>query len=142
MNKNILTTKNIVLNINEMSKEESIILAGKLLVENGYVTEKYISAMLEREKIACSYIGNNVAIPHGINFDNDLILQSGIVVLQSKHGIIYDNNIANIIIGIAGKNNEHLDILSNIAIKIAEIQHVKKMIVTNNVNDIYEILMA
>ncbi|MBV4423027.1 PTS sugar transporter subunit IIA, partial [Clostridium tyrobutyricum] len=42
MNKEILSEKNIVLNVPSESKDEAIERVGKLLVKNGYVKENYI----------------------------------------------------------------------------------------------------
>ena len=44
---NILVKENIVLGLDSVSREESIVLAGKKLVERGYVNEGYVDAMLE-----------------------------------------------------------------------------------------------
>ncbi len=46
----VLNENNIFLGLDSVSKEEAITLAGRKLVENGYVKEEYIPAMLEREK--------------------------------------------------------------------------------------------
>ncbi|WP_131000600.1 PTS sugar transporter subunit IIA [Clostridioides difficile] len=86
------------------------------LVENGYVKEEYIPAMLEREKVMTTYMGMGVAIPHGVNEAKKEILSSGIVILQFPNGIDFDGEKAYLLIGIAGVGDEHLEILSNIAV--------------------------
>jgi mannitol/fructose-specific phosphotransferase system IIA component len=142
MKQNILLKENILLNLKSMSKEESIITAGKLLVEKGYVKDSYVQGMLEREKVYNTYIGNKVAIPHGTNDYKNEILQSGIVVLQFKEGINYGDDKAYLVIGIAGVNDEHLEILSNIAITIDDINTVNKIIESNSRTEIYNILLS
>ena len=64
----ILKKSSISTSTNLNSKEEATILAGKLLVEGEYVTKEYIDSMLEKlEKEGfATYIGNGVAIPHGM----------------------------------------------------------------------------
>ncbi|WP_343119298.1 PTS sugar transporter subunit IIA, partial [Clostridioides difficile] len=101
--------------LDSVSKEEAITLAGRKLVENGYVKEEYIPAMLEREKVMTTYMGMGVAIPHGVNEAKKEILSSGIVILQFPNGIDFDGEKAYLLIGIAGVGDEHLEILSNIA---------------------------
>ena len=64
---NILVKENIVLGLDSVSREESIVLAGKKLVERGYVNEGYVDAMLEREKTMSTNMGLGFAIPHGVN---------------------------------------------------------------------------
>lgn len=116
LNKKVLCEENIVLGLKSVSKEEAIVMTGQKLFENGYVKEEYIEAMLEREKIMTTYMGMGVAIPHGVNEAKKEILSSGIVILQFPEGIDFDGEKAYLMIGIAGVGNEHLEILSNIAI--------------------------
>ncbi|WP_049222187.1 PTS sugar transporter subunit IIA, partial [Enterococcus avium] len=62
----IFKDENIQLNQYYENKIEAILAAGKILVENGYVEESYLQDMLAREEEVSTYIGNNIAIPHGI----------------------------------------------------------------------------
>ena len=117
MNK-VLCKENIFLGLESVSKEEAIVMAGKRLVENGYVNENYIDAMLEREKIMTTFMGMGVAIPHGVNEAKKEVKTSGIVILQFPEGVDFDGEKAYLIIGIAGVGNEHLEILSNIAVAL------------------------
>lgn len=116
LNKAVLCEENVFLGLDSVSKEEAIVMAGQKLVENGYVNESYIEAMLEREKIMTTFMGMGVAIPHGVNEAKKEILASGIVILQFPEGVDFDGEKAYLIIGIAGVGNEHLEILSNIAV--------------------------
>ncbi|MGH4051611.1 MAG: PTS sugar transporter subunit IIA [Clostridium sp.] len=140
MKQNILSKENILLNLKPMSKEEAIITAGNLLVKNGYVKENYVKSMLEKEKKCNTYIGNSIAIPHGTNDSKNEIIKSGIVVLQFKEGIDYGTDKAYLVIGIAGVNDEHLEILSKIAISIEDMDNVNKIISSNSRREICNIL--
>ncbi len=114
--KQVICEENIFLNLESISKEEAIKMAGQMLVNNGYVKEEYIEGMLKREELMTTYMGMGVAIPHGINEAKKDVLASGIVVLQFPQGVDFDGEMAYLLIGIAGKGNEHLEILSNIAV--------------------------
>lgn len=142
MNKDILKKENIILNVGRITKNEAIEKAGHLLVKGGYVNEDYIESMFDREKMINTYIGNGVAIPHGVNHSEKNINKSGIVILQSKEGILYDDNLAYLIIGIAGFGNEHLDILSSIAITVQDEENVKRATEAESVDDIYSLLLT
>lgn len=63
----IFNENNIVLNVSLRDKPDAIEKAGRILYEQGYVDEQYISCMHQREEVISTYIGNNVAIPHGID---------------------------------------------------------------------------
>ena len=112
----VLCKENIFLGLDSVSKEDAIVLAGQKLVENGYVNENYIEAMLEREKLMTTFMGMGVAIPHGVNEAKKEVKESGIVILQFPEGVDFDGEKAHLVIGIAGDGNEHLEILSNIAV--------------------------
>src|SRR5436309_1347154 len=59
-------------------KEGAIREVGALLVDAGYITPQYIQSMLGRELQANTYLGNGIAIPHGMLEHKDAIRQTGI----------------------------------------------------------------
>ena len=134
----ILSLENILMNQVIKTREEAIRLTGKLLVERGYVQKNYIEKMLEREELTSTYIGNLVAIPHGTDEGKREILESGIVIIQIPNGVDFgDGSIVKLIFGIAGKGDEHLNILSNIAIVVSDIENVHKIVNTTSAMDVF-----
>ncbi len=137
----ILKKENIVLRAEVTNKTEAIRLAGTILVEQGYVEEFYIDKMFEREALTSTYMGNFVAIPHGTEDAKNLVKQAGISIVQVPNGVDFgDGNIAKILIGIAGKNNEHLEILSKIALVCSEEENIEKMIQATTEEEILQLL--
>lgn len=129
MSDDILTKENIALGVELDSQEEAIRRAGELLVQNGHVEEKYIDSMFEREKSVSTFMGNAVAIPHGTSDSKQWVEKSGLSILTVPEGVEYgDGNIALLIIGIAGKGDEHLEILSNIAQVVSDEDNVTKIV--------------
>ena len=114
----ILSKKNIKLGLESTDKYTAIKMAGKLLFESGYVEEEYMDAMIQREDDLSTYIGKGIAIPHGVGEAKKNIKKTGMVVLQFPNGVKFDEGLAYLVIGIAGVGDEHLQILSNIAIAI------------------------
>lgn len=127
MEKELLTKDNIVLNANLEDKEQGIILSGQILVDQGYVKPGYIDDMLERERNFGVYIGNHVAIPHGLLESESKILKSGISVIQVPEGVAFGENTAYVLIGIAGKGDQHINILQKIAMVCMDIENVKEI---------------
>jgi len=124
----ILTKQNIVLNVASVSKFEAIENAGKLLVKNGYVNENYIDGMKARENEVSTFMGNGVAIPHGMNEYKKQIKKSGIVIFQYRSGVDFgDGNVAYIVIGIAGLGDDHMEILSKIALTVQYEENVERL---------------
>lgn len=135
----ILNKNNIVLGLESVSKEEAIKRAGEILAKEGYVKEEYIQAMLEREEIVSTYIGMGVAIPHGVGEAKKEVKKSGIAVLQYPNGVKFGDEVAYLVVGIAGVGDEHLTILSNIAMSLEDEGLVEKLRNTYDVNDILEV---
>lgn len=133
----ILKGDNIILGLSSESKEEAIERAGKILVKEGYVNNNYIAAMQEREKIVSTYIGMGIAIPHGVGEAKKEVEKSGIVVLQYPDGVVFGDDLAYLVIGIAGVGDDHLEILSNIATSLEDETLVDKL---KKTSDKFEIL--
>ena len=111
-----------------------------MLSDNGYTTVQYIDDMQEREKRFSVYIGNHLAIPHGIETSDKEIYSSGLSVLQVPEGVDFDGETAYMVIGIAGKDGTHLNMLSTIALICADEENIEKMRCAENKEDIMEIL--
>ena len=125
----ILTPETIELKASLGSQEEAIRRAGQLLVENGNVDDRYVDSMFEREKSVSTYMGNGVAIPHGTNDSKQWVSRSGLSVITVPDGVEYgDGEVAKLIVGIAGKGDEHLEILSKIALVVSEEENVERIV--------------
>lgn len=136
MAKDILTKENIHLNQTLNSKEEAVRYTGRILADNGYVQDAYIEKMLEREDVTSTFMGNYVAIPHGTEDAKEFVLETGISVATVPEGVDFDGNTVKVLIGIAGKGDEHLDVLSKIAIVCSEEENIQKIVNATSEEDI------
>lgn len=126
MAKQVLAKENIKLNVSLNNQEEAIRYAGQILVDNGYVEPSYIDKMFEREELTSTYMGNFVAIPHGTEDAKSEVNESGLSIVTIPEGVEYgEGNTVKILMGIAGKGDEHLDILSNIAIVLSDEDNIQ-----------------
>ena len=133
----ILSIENIVLNQVLATKEEAIRLTGKILFDRGYVQSSYIEKMLQREEMTSTYMGNFVAIPHGTDDAKQEVKESGIAIIQVPGGVdLGDGNIVKLIFGIAGKGDEHLEILSNIAIVVSDEENVEAIVYASSKDEV------
>ena len=110
----LLEEKNIVLDCTPVTPEEAIRACGRLMVDSGYVDEAYIQGMLDREASFSVAIGSHVAIPHGTNDVKPLIKRTGVVVMTYPEGIDWNGDKVKLVVGIAAKGDEHLEILGRI----------------------------
>lgn len=140
MTKEILTTSNVELNATFTTKEEAIRHTGEILVNNGYVDESYIEKMIEREELTSTYMGNYVAIPHGTEEAKGLVEHTGLSIVTVPEGIDFgEGNIVKILIGIAGKGDEHLEILSNIALVCSEEENIQNILDASTKEEVIQI---
>ena len=135
-NNTLLNEGNILLGLESESKEEAIIRAGELLFNNGYTKYEYIDSMLERENIISTYIGLGIAIPHGTESGKSEVEKAGIIVLQYPKGIKFGTQTAYLLIAVAAKHDEHLEIISSIAKSLEDIELIEKIKTTTNPKDI------
>lgn len=138
---NILQPSNIILQAQSEEKLEAIARVGQRLVDNGYVETPYIEGMLKREESMTTYIGNQVAIPHSMPEYVQHILHSGIVVAQYPLGVDFGNgNIAKLVIGIAGRGEEHMEVLSQIATVCMEEENVDKLVNAQSAKEVIDVI--
>ena len=138
-----LSEKNILLNQYASNKEEAINIVGKNLAKQGYVKLSYINSMLEREKIAPTWLGESVALPHGTIEGKDSVLKTGVMFCQFPYGVHFGedaDDIAYIVIGIAAKNDEHIMVVSNITNALDNKDIIKKLSKTNSVKEVLSLL--
>lgn len=131
--------KDIMLNQLADDKEKAIKIVGAHLVDQGYVKTDYIEAMLEREKITSTWLGECIALPHGTIQAKDKILKTGIVFCQFPHGVRFGDNIddiAYLVIGIAAKNNEHVKVVSKITNALDNPDIITKLSKTKNIKEV------
>ncbi|KIH70543.1 PTS mannitol transporter subunit IIA [Salinicoccus roseus] len=132
----MLKKENILMDQTAGSKEEAIEMAGRLLVQQGAVEEAYIDSMLEREKVVSTFMGNGLAIPHGTDEGKTSVIESGLSLVQVPGGVDFDGNEAKVVLGIAGKDNEHLDILQKIAVLFSEEENAEQVINASSADEI------
>ncbi|GGB32398.1 mannitol-specific phosphotransferase enzyme IIA component [Lentibacillus populi] len=137
MTKEILSKDNIQLNVTLRDKEEAIRYTGDILVRNGYVEASYVEKMLEREEMTSTFMGNHVAIPHGTEDAKEAVLATGLSVVTVPDGVDFGGgNMVKVLIGIAGKGDEHLDVLSSIAIVCSEEENIQQIVDAQSKEDI------
>src|SRR5437763_12999168 len=97
--------------------------------------------MLGREEVANTYLGNGISIPHGLPKDRDLIKQTGIAVVQVPAGVTWNpGETARLIVGIAAKSDEHIEMLRRLTRVLGDQEQVARLTQTTDPRDIIEAL--
>jgi phosphoenolpyruvate-protein phosphotransferase len=132
-----LEHSNVQLHAKAANKAEAIRAAASLLVGSQYIKSGYIDSMLAREKVANTFLGNGIAIPHGLPKDRDLILRTGIAVLQVPDGVQWNRGeTVQLVVAIAARSDEHIGILANLTTVLTDEDIVRKLATTNDPDDI------
>ena len=135
----LFSNNNIFLNVSVSNQDEAIEKAGRALVDSGAVKEGYIQAMKDRENVVSTFMGNGLAIPHGTDEAKTSVLKSGLTLLQIPNGIDWDGEEVKVVVGIAGKDGEHLDLLSKIAITFSEEENVDRIVNASSAEEIKQV---
>jgi mannitol/fructose-specific phosphotransferase system IIA component len=136
----ILMKENILIINQPMSAKEAIDKVGDMMVNSGYVKAGYIDGMHRRDEDLSVYLGNLLAIPHGVHEVKNQIIDSGMAVLIVPDGIDWHGNTAKVIVGLAGKDGEHMAILANLATVFEELETVEKLVEARNIDLVYQTL--
>ena len=137
--------KNICLELTAANKEEAIRFAGNKLVELGYAEPEYVDAMFEREKLVPTYLGESIAVPHGTVEAKDRVIKTGIIICQYPAGVQFgedDDEVAKLVIGIAAKNDEHIQVITTITNALDDPEAIDKLTSTTDVEEVLEILQS
>ena len=138
--KELFGADNIILGYQAADKWQVIEACGNLLVDLGYVEAQYVEDMKERERSVSVYVGNQLAIPHGVAGSEQYIKESGLVLLQIPNGVDFDGETCKIMIGIAGKDGSHIELLGKISLVCLDMDNINRMIEAKDKETILEIL--
>lgn len=135
----LLYPENVKVGCKADTKENVIRQVGQMLVDSGYVNPSYVDAMVKREECFSTYMGNELALPHGVEEAKKEIKASGIAVMIFPEGTDWGGETVKVVVGIAGVGEEHLQILSVIAEQALEEGNMER-IINGSAQEVYEIL--
>ncbi|MDO5290565.1 MAG: phosphoenolpyruvate--protein phosphotransferase [Pseudomonadota bacterium] len=119
------------------TKADAIRQAGQLLADAGCIAPAYIDSLLAREKVANTFLGSGVAIPHGQIADRHMIHRTGIAVLQVPAGVAWNSEqTATLIFAIAAQSDEHLALLRRLTRLLQDEATLHQLTTTQNAGDI------
>ncbi|AGB80430.1 PTS system D-mannitol-specific IIA component, Fru family [Serratia sp. FGI94] len=134
---------NVFLGLEASDKEQAIRFAGEQLVKGGYVEAEYVPAMLEREKLTSTYLGESIAVPHGTIEAKDRVLRTGVVFCQYPQGVRFgdeEDEVARLVIGIAARNNEHIQVITSLTNALDDDTVIERLANTTSRQEVLELL--
>jgi PTS system mannitol-specific IIA component len=136
----VLGLQQIDLSGRSTTSADAIDEAGRILIAAGAVTAEYPRYMHDRENLVSTYMGNYLAIPHGTNEGKDTVLASALSFVRYDNPIDWGGNPVRFVVGIAGKDGGHMDVLSSIALIFSDEELVNQLLVAETPEAVLELL--
>lgn len=132
--------QNIILSASFRNKREAIEACADIFIRGGYTDASYKRDMIQRDEEASVYLGNGVAMPHGLAVSKETIRHSGICLIQVPEGVDFDGETAYVLIGVAGRGEEHVDILGHVGETLSDESRIEALIKAKTKQQVMEIL--
>lgn len=124
-------------------KFDALRRSGAVLVEAGAVEPGYVDAMLERESMVSTFMGEGVAIPHGTNEAKAFVHRTALGFLQFPEGVDWgDGAEVRVCIPIAAAGGEHLALLSALATVLVDPEKAQALRTASSADDVLAILAS
>ncbi|MBU0935187.1 MAG: PTS sugar transporter subunit IIA [Spirochaetes bacterium] len=137
----LLTEKTIRIGAKFESREHAIRACGSLLLMADCIHASYIDAMVERDRASTVYVGNGVAVPHGTKESVKYIKKTGLALVQVPDGIDFGNGqIARLLVAVAAKGDEHIDLLTEIAQICVDDDELAKLLNATKASEVLSVL--
>ena len=141
----LLKKNGIALNPNVKTKEEAINKLVDLMNDTGRLNDKeaYKEAVLARESLSTTGIGDNIAIPHA---KTTAVKEAGLSAMILADGIDYDSldgEPAKLFFMIAapeGENNLHLDVLARLSMMLMDPEFKEQLINAKSVDEFLSLI--
>ncbi|WP_300696593.1 fructose-specific PTS transporter subunit EIIC [uncultured Clostridium sp.] len=141
----LLKKNGIALNPKIESKQEAIDKLVNLMDATGRLRDKeaYKKAVLDRESLSTTEIGNNIAIPHA---KTSAVKEAGLSAMVLTNGVDYDSldgEPAKLFFMIAapeGENNLHLDVLARLSMMLMDVDFKDKLINAKSVDEFLSLI--
>ena len=138
----VLAPERVRIHAGSATRDEALREAADMLQAAGAVTAAYYDAMVAREETVSTYMGNELAIPHGTNEAKDAVLASALTVVRYDGGVDWDGETATFVVGIAGKGDEHLGLLSNVATLFSDEEQIARLKAAATPEELYALLQT
>jgi PTS system nitrogen regulatory IIA component len=142
----ILKKEHVIKELNSCDKKNVLDELSSFLEDEGEITNKesLLAALIEREKLGSTGIGENVAIPHAKISEIDKIIT---VFGRSKNGVEFESldqkpvNFIFVVIAPENSTSQHLKALARISRLFKNASLRESVLRTNEADQIYSILV-
>ena len=123
------------------NKADALNLIVHDLINKGCVDSGYLKGVFDRESQNSTYLGQGIAIPHGTIETRSQVKKTGLSIFHFADGIDWENGeTVHLVIGIAAKSDEHLDILKRLTHVLSDEDVHNKIMQLQSLEEIVELL--
>jgi phosphocarrier protein FPr len=124
------------------SREDAVRAAGALLVQAGHAQPAYVESLLRREQVANTFLGQGLAIPHGMVEDKHLVARTGLAVLQVPGGVAWGDaaKTARLVVAIAAASDQHIAVLRRLTRLMQDTALMERLAATRDADEIVRAL--
>ena len=128
------------------NRDDAVRAAGALLVQAGFCQPPYVDSLLQRERVATTFLGQGVAIPHGMVEDKHLVTRTGLAVLQVPGGVAWGKDAegqtqtVRLVVAIAAASDQHIEVLRRLTRLMREPGRIEQLVSTTDAVDIVRAL--
>jgi phosphocarrier protein FPr len=138
----VLPASSVRVGATASDRDAAIEIVGGMLVDSGSVTVDYVAEMRARERIVSTYLGNGIALPHGTNEGRAAVRRTGLAVAQFPKGVLWGEERAYLVIGLAALAEEHIGVLARLATILGDEALCRRLADTRDPDEIYRTLSA
>jgi mannitol/fructose-specific phosphotransferase system IIA component len=138
----LLPPEAVRLGLRASDRFDAVRQSGDVLVEIGAVEAPYIDAMLEREQVISTSLGEGFAIPHGTDESRKWIRETKLAFLQFPDGVDWGDDIVTVCVGIAAVGDEHVGVLARLANVLVVPEQAARLRAAERVEDVLQILSS
>lgn len=112
----LISADNLHLSCQASNKKQVLSMLANVFQQKGYVSENCTTYLCQREQQISTFLGNGITLPYLPKSANHIILTRGVEIFQFPEGVIWDrSNVMFIAIGVIAKQQEHIEVLKEIA---------------------------
>ncbi|UTO29452.1 phosphoenolpyruvate--protein phosphotransferase [Bartonella harrusi] len=139
----ILSVKSVQLAAAFDHKDDVIRAAVELLVQVGAVDKRYLASMLQHEVIMNTWLGNGIAIPHGMVENSHLIMRDAVAVIQIPAGVEWrKGKKAHLVIAIAACPDRYREICRQLTLLLFDKERLEALSTTTDKQQIVTTLFG
>jgi mannitol/fructose-specific phosphotransferase system IIA component len=136
----LLEAEGVRLGLRAADRWDAVAQAGEVLLEIGAVERPYLEAMVEREHLLSTFLGEGFALPHGTDASRAHVRHPAIAVLQFPEGVDWGGGLVHVAIAVASATDEHVRILAEVATVITDPEKAQRLREADDPTDVLELL--